>query len=146
MHTWLNGKKPATNANGITERSKPVSSNAIVTPAQIEKRLYDLSKEIDDSHSELIEVESHYNSDKANYEIAMARSRMLYSMKSSPTGKNYTVQQVDAMALLENEELHIKVAMAEAQVKAARANAGRVKIQVEIARSIGTSVRASMEV
>ena len=121
-------------------------SNEIFTPAKIEKRLYDLSKEIDDSHSELIEVESHYHSYKAHYEIAMAKSRMSYSMKSSPTGKNYTVQQVEALALIDNEELHLRVAMAEAQVKGARANAGRVKTQVEIARSMGTSVRASMEV
>lgn len=120
-------------------------SNTVVTPAQIEKRLYDLSKEIDDSHSELVEVESHYTSFKAQYEIAMARSRMTYASKSSPTGKNYTVTERDDMALLENEELHLRVAMAEAQVKAARANATRIKTQVEIARSIGTSVRSSLE-
>jgi len=119
--------------------------NNVVTPAQIEKRLYDLSKEIDDSHSELVEVESHYHSHKAQYEIAVARSRMTYSTKSSPTGKNYTVQQVEALALIENEELHLRLAMTEAQVKAARANAARIKTQVEIARSIGTSVRSSME-
>jgi len=120
-------------------------NSAVVTPAQIEKRLYDLSKEIDESHSELVEVESHYNSYKAQYEIAIARSRMEFSMKSSPTGKNYTVSEREDMALLANEELHIRVAMAEAQVKAARANASRIKTQVEIARSIGTSVRSSME-
>jgi hypothetical protein len=121
-----------------------MSSN-IVTPAQIEKRLYDLSKEIDESHSELVEVESHYNSYKAQYEIAIAKSRMEFSMKSSPTGKNYTVSEREDMALLANEELHIRVAMAEAQVKAARANAARIKTQVEIARSIGTSVRSAIE-
>jgi hypothetical protein len=121
-------------------------TNAVVTPAQIEKRLYDLSKEIDESHSELVEIESHYNSYKAQYEIAIAKSRMEYSMKSSPTGKNYTVSEREDMALISNEELHIRVAMAEAQVKAARANAARIKVQVEIARSIGTSVRSSMEV
>jgi hypothetical protein len=121
-------------------------TNAVVTPAQIEKRLYDLSKEIDESHSELVEVESHYNSYKAQYEIAIAKSRMEYSMKSSSTGKNYTVSEREDMALISNEELHIRVAMAEAQVKAARANAARIKVQVEIARSIGTSVRSSMEV
>jgi hypothetical protein len=120
-------------------------SNTVVTPAQIEKRLYDLSKEIDESHSELVEVESHYNSFKAQYEIAMARTRMTYATKSAPTGKNYTVTERDDMALLENEELHLRVAMAEAQVKAARANATRIKTQVEIARSIGTSVRSSLE-
>lgn len=120
-------------------------SNTVVTPAQIEKRLYDLSKEIDESHSELVEVESHYNSFKAQYEIAMARTRMNYATKSAPTGKNYTIQERDDIALLENEELHLRVAMAEAQVKAARANATRIKTQVEIARSIGTSVRSSLE-
>jgi len=120
-------------------------NNTVVTPAQIEKRLYDLSKEIDESHSELVEVESHYNSFKAQYEIAMARTRMNYAIKSAPTGKNYTVQERDDIALLENEELHLRVAMAEAQVKAARANATRIKTQVEIARSIGTSVRSSLE-
>jgi hypothetical protein len=118
----------------------------IVTPAQIEKRLYDLSKEIDESHSELVEVESHYNSYKAHYEIAVAKSRMEFSTKSSPTGKNYTVSEREDMALIANEELHLRVAMAEAQVKAARANASRIKTQVEIARSIGTSVRSAMEV
>jgi hypothetical protein len=34
---------------------------------------------------------------------------------------------------------------AEATVKAARANAQRIRTQVDIARSIGTSVRASLE-
>lgn len=120
-------------------------SNTVVTPAQIEKRLYDLSKEIDESHSELVEVESHYSSFKAQYEVSMARSRMVHATKSSPTGKNYTVAERDDMALLENEDAHLRVAMAEAQVKAARANAMRIKVQVEIARSIGTSVRSAME-
>lgn len=129
-----------------TEKSAKQMSNTVVTPAQIEKRLYDLSKEIDESHSELVEIESHYNSWKAQYEIALAKSRMEYSMKSSPTGKNYTVSEREDMALLANEELHLRVASAEAQVKAARANAARIKTQVEIARSIGTSVRSSMEV
>ena len=128
-----------------TEKSAKPMSNNVVTPAQIEKRLYDLSKEIDESHSELVEIESHYNSWKAQYEIALARSRMIYSTKSSPGGKNYTVSEREDMALLENEELHLQLATAEAQVKAARANAARIKTQVEIARSIGTSVRSSME-
>jgi hypothetical protein len=41
--------------------------------------------------------------------------------------------------------LHMQIAIAEASVKAARANATRIKTQVEIARSIGTSVRTSMD-
>jgi len=120
-------------------------SNAVVTPAQVEQQLYNLSKEIDESTSKLIEIENQYNSYKAHYEIAMAKARMIYSTKSSPTGKNYTVSEREDMALIDNEKLHIQVAMAEAQVKAARANASRIKTKVEIARSIGTSVRSAME-
>lgn len=117
----------------------------VVTPAQIEKRLYDLSKEIDSSFNELVETESSYNAYKAQYEIAMAKSRMEYAAKSAPNGKNYTVVERDDLALLDNQDLHLKVAISEAQVKAARANATRIKTQVEIARSIGTSVRTSMD-
>ena len=117
----------------------------IVTPAQIEKRLYDLSKEIDDCHTELVDAEAAYNRIKSDYEIAMAKSRMIYASKSSATGKNYTVQERDDLALLENQALHTQIAFAEAAVKAARANANRIKTQVEIARSIGTSVRTSMD-
>jgi hypothetical protein len=47
--------------------------------------------------------------------------------------------------LIDNEKLHMQIGFAEASVKAARANASRIKIQVEIARSIGTSVRTSLD-
>jgi hypothetical protein len=117
----------------------------VVTPAQIEARLYSLSKEIDDSHAELIEAEAAYNRIKSEYEISMAKSRMIYATKSSATGKNYTVQERDDLALLDNEHLHMQIGFAEAAVKAARANANRIKTQVEIARSIGTSVRTSLD-
>jgi hypothetical protein len=75
----------------------------------------------------------------------MAKSRMNYASRTSATGKNYTVQERDDLALLDNESLHTQIGFAEAAVKAARANATRIKTQVEIARSIGTSVRTSMD-
>lgn len=120
-------------------------SNQIVTPAQIEARLKALSKEIDEVHVQLVDAERDYNTAKANYEIAMAFSRMTYASKSSPSGKNFTVQERDDLAILENRELHLQLAIDEAKVKAARANANRIKTQVEIARSIGTSVRTSLD-
>ena len=117
----------------------------IVTPAQIEARLYALSKEMDDAHEELAKAEADYNQAKSQYEISMAKSRMTYASKSSPTGKNYTVQERDDLALIDNEQLHMHIGITEAIVKAARANASRIKTQVEIARSIGTSVRTSLD-
>jgi hypothetical protein len=131
--------------NNMSDLSE-ITKSQVATPADVERRLIRLSKEIDEAHSELIEVESHYNSMKAQYEISMARSRMLYANKSSPAGKNYTVTERDDMALLDNEELHLKMATTEAQVKASRGNMVRIKTQVDITRSVGSSVRASFEI
>jgi len=119
--------------------------NNVVTPAQVEKRLYDLSKEIDDIQEHLSIVEKAYFETKASYEIELAKARMTYASKSSPTGKNYTVQEREDLALIDCEDLHFRLASMEATVRSCRANAMRVKTQVDIARSIGTSVRSSVE-
>lgn len=116
-----------------------------VTPQLIERRLRELSHEVDQAHDDLVNIETKYHELKAVYEIAMARVRITLSMKSAPNGKNYTAGERDALALIENAELHSQLATVEAQVKAARANTSRLKLQVDIARSIGTSVRTSME-
>lgn len=118
----------------------------IVTPAQIEARLYALSKEIDSAHEELVAAERDYHKAKADYELAMARSRMTYASKSSPSGKNYTVQEREDLALLENDALHFSVNLIEAKVKAARSNTARIRVQVDLTRSMSASVRTSMDV
>jgi outer membrane protein TolC len=113
-----------------------------LTPMQVEKRLLDLSKEIDEAHKDLIASEQVYHTAKAALEIAMARARMSVS---HPDMKLTSVQREDE-ALIRNAEQHMQLAMAEAQVKGARANANRIRTQVDIARSISVSVRASMEI
>jgi len=117
----------------------------IITPAMVEQKLRALSKEIDEAHKNLVEIESTYHASKANYEIEMARCRMKYATQSSPTGKNYTVGEREDQALLFCAPLHQDVAIFQAQVLAARANTNRLKMQVDIARSVGTSVRTSMD-
>ena len=119
--------------------------NNVVTPAQVEKRLYDLSKEIDDIQTHMSTVEKAYFETKASYEIELARARMTFASKSAPSGKNYTVQEREDLALIQCEDLHFRVASIEATVRSVRANAMRVKTQVDIARSIGTSVRSSID-
>ena len=59
---------------------------SVVTPMQVEARLKDLSKLIDEAHDDLVNTESLYQQHKADYEIAMARTRLELSQKSSPTG------------------------------------------------------------
>lgn len=113
-----------------------------VTPQQVEARLLELSKQIDESHDELSASESKYHVAKASYEISIARSRMINRANSGKV----SVSQVEDMALLDNAEQHMELAIAETQVKAARANVQRLRTQVDIARSISVSVRASMEI
>jgi hypothetical protein len=117
----------------------------IITPAMVEQKLRGLSKEVDEAHKNLVEVETIYHSIKAEYEIAMAKSRMTFATQSSPTGKNYTVGEREDMALIQNEELHKDLSIVQAKVLATRANTNRLKMQVDIIRSVGTSVRTSMD-
>jgi hypothetical protein len=119
---------------------------SVVTPEQVERRLKELSKLIDEAHDELVIAERDYHDRKAQYEIMMARSRMEFAIKSSPTGKNYTVGEREDMALIENWQAHQTIGVQEAIVKASRANVARLRVQVDIARSIGTSVRTGMDV
>ena len=112
-----------------------------LTPMQVEKRLVDLTKEVDEAHKDLVDAEKVYHTCKASLEIAMARSRMAVS---HPDFKLTSVQR-DDQALIDNANEHMQLALSEAQVKAARANANRIRTQVDIARSISVSVRASME-
>lgn len=113
-----------------------------VTPMQVEKRLTDLSKEIDEAHKDLVTAEHAYHTAKATFELFMARARMSVS---HPDMKLTGVQREDE-ALIQNAEQYVDLAIAEAKVKAARANANRIRTQVDIARSVSVSVRSSMDI
>ena len=112
----------------------------MVTPQAIENRLAILSKEIDEAHDYLEQAEHAYHKAKASYEIEMAHCRMKLSTEKM------RVQDVQDTALIYCAEHYKALNVAEATVKAARANATRIRTQVDIARSIGTSVRASLEI
>lgn len=114
----------------------------VVTPQMIEARLRQLSHEIDKSHDDLVKAENAYYGVKAEYELALAQARL----RLATSGTKMTVQDKADMALVQCEALHTQMAVAEAMVRAARANAQRIRTQVDIARSVGTSVRTSMEV
>lgn len=112
----------------------------MVTPQSIENRLVTLSKEVDDAHQFLDEAEHAYHKAKSDYEVAMAGSRLSFG------NQGLRVQDIQDIALRDNAHLYRKLNEAEAMAKAARANATRLRTQVDIARSIGTSVRASLEI
>ena len=111
------------------------------TPAEVEARLIALSKEIDEAHIDLIEAENEFHIATAQYEVAMAKSRI----KNSHIDMKMTAPVREAQCLIDNELLHNRVALAEAQVKASRANSSRLRVQVDITRSVSSSIKASME-
>ena len=112
-----------------------------ITPVRIENRLYELSKEIDAVHEQLSKAEMDYHKAKTAFELAIARARI----ETGTTNQKMRVQDVADNALLQCADEFNNLQITDAMVKAARANAQRVRTQVDIARSIGTSVRASME-
>jgi len=110
----------------------------MITPQKVEARLYELSKEIEQCHEDLVNAENSYHTSKAKYEIAMARSRInLAEAKLTAQGREDT-------ALLENQSLHLDLAGIEARVKSTRALANKLRTQVDIARTISVSVRTEM--
>jgi hypothetical protein len=113
----------------------------MITPEKVETRLYELSKEIDTAHDDLVTAEKAYHINKAQFEINIARARLHVGTNNM----KMRVGDVADKALELVEQDFMNLAIAEAQVKSARANSNRVRTQVDIARSIGTSVRASMD-
>lgn len=112
----------------------------MITPLKIQERLFSLSNQIDHCHEDLVQAESEYHIGKANYEIAMAKSRIgLAEAKLTAQGREDT-------ALVENQDAHMKLAHTEAKVKATRALANKLKTQVDITRSMSVSVNNEMSV
>ena len=112
-----------------------------VTPEQVESRLLALSEEVDHAHKELSDAEMAYHKSKTAFELEMAKMRLAIGQSN----QKLKVGQIEDEALWRNEKQWTELQIAEALVKAARSNTNRVRTQVDIARSVGTSVRASME-
>ena len=91
-------------------------------------------------------AEEQYTSVKAQFEIAMAKSRIALATEVGANNKLLTATEKEDKALIANENLHLIISSAEILVKASRANVTNLKTQVDIARSIGSSVRSALEI
>ena len=118
----------------------------VVTPMQVEARLRELGRELDQAHVDLVNAEKVYFSSKGEYEVGVAAARLRVGQRFADKGIKGTVQEREDLALIETADLLKAHYTAEAIVKAARANVARLRVQIDIARSVGTSVRSSMEV
>ena len=117
----------------------------VVTPMQVDRRLIELGRELDESHTHMVEAEQTFMSAKTGYEIAIAEARMRTRQRYIERGVKVTVGEIEDEALIATKIELTALNTSEALVKAARANNNRIRTQIDIARSIGASVRASMD-
>jgi len=112
------------------------------TPSDIEDRFDELSKQMDEAVADLEDAENDYHVCKANFEIDIARERL--NLLRTP-GVKMTVGEREDEALTRCEDQRRSLGAAEARVRAARANIGRINVQVDLARSMSTSIRTSID-
>lgn len=117
----------------------------VITPAQVEQKLVQLSREYDEAHAQLENAEMQYADAKSMYEIDIARARMAIGQRALEAGRKVTVQEKEDEALIQCAYVYTAHNTAEALVRAARANATRLRTQIDIARSVGTAVRAALD-
>ena len=117
----------------------------VTTPMAIERRLKQLGVELDEANQQLADAELNYMTSKATYEVHSAAERMNIKRRASEAGLKVTIAEVEDEAILACQDDMANYYTSEAIVRAARSNISRVKTQVDIARSIGTSVRVSMD-
>lgn len=118
---------------------------AAPTPVQIESRLVELGRDLDSAFKELADTERGYYSAKGEYEVAFAKAKLTIRSKFASSNSKITVAEVEDSATIQVQDLLIALYTSEALVKTARANSSRVRTQIEIARSVSASVRASLD-
>lgn len=111
----------------------------------VESRLVALGRELDTAHRDLVSGEHAYYAAKSTYEVAVAKVRLAIGADHAASGVRSTVQEREDRALLAVADQATTLATAEAVVRAARANVARIRTHIDIARSLGTSVRAALD-
>ena len=117
-----------------------------ILPMHVDRRLITLSKELDTATTWLMGAEKGFMAAKTAHDLAAATSRMRIKQRMIENGEKPTVQEVEDRALIAIREELTELNACEGIVKAARANSARLRVQIDIARSVGASVRAAMDV
>jgi hypothetical protein len=118
---------------------------SVFTPADVEAKLVALSREYDSAHKDLDNAETAYANAKSLWEINSARTRLRLRGRALEAGKKLTVQEVEDEATVACADELTALNAADALIRAARANAVRIRTQIDVARSVGTAVRAALD-
>lgn len=92
------------------------------------------------------EKQKEYAEKEHTLKVAMAKSRVaLSSVKNPDTGKNYTEQQKEDEALIDNEQLSFAVAVLGAVIEVGKGKLSVLRTQAELVRSEQASARVGYE-
>jgi len=114
------------------------------TPMEVEAQLKRLYGEIGEATEALKNAEAVYYAAKHEYEVGVAAARMSEGARAASKGVRLTVQEKEDAALLATADLLKRLYTADALQRACKANINRINTQTDIARSVGTSVRTSI--
>lgn len=117
----------------------------MITPANVEARLLELSGQVAEAYEWLRQVDANYGKLKATYEIEFARAYLATADQYGPTGKPLTVADREKTAIVATENLRFDLAAEETKAKAARSRVDELRVLTDIARSVSASVRLSIE-
>lgn len=115
-----------------------------VTPVMVEQYMLKLQKENAEAYRMLRDAEFEFAKAHAALTVGTAKARLL-ARRTAGFDKTWLADDRVAYIVDQTEDLIQAEAFAEAQVKAARAHMQKIRTEVDLIRSIGTSVRVSME-
>lgn len=113
-----------------------------VTPEQVESRLRELSREVDEAHSKLENADKQLVEAEYNFKMGMAEARL----RISHSDQKMRVGEIEDRAIIVNKDAYNAYLSSQQIVRAAKSNSDRVDTQVQIAQSVGASVRASLHI
>lgn len=112
-----------------------------VNPAQVEQQMLQLLKDNRAAYDELRMCEAEFEKRSSDWEIHKARAYLA----TFASEEKWTEARRSAYAVSKCEDARLLLGAATARVKAARAKVAAIKVEVDLVRSVGTSVRSSLE-
>lgn len=115
------------------------------TPARVEKNLMDLYFESDRLTQEIKKADSAWVEKDHLAKVAAAQSRLEIKARAIELGVKLTVQEIEDQSFIRVRDQLLAAATAESELRVIRAQIRSNENKVGIMRSVGTSVRSSIE-
>lgn len=117
----------------------------MTTPAGVEKNLMDLYYESERLTQEIKKADNAWMEKDHLAKVAAARARLEIKARANEMGVKLTVQDIEDQAFMKVRYEVLEASIAESELRVIRAQIRSNENKVGIMRSVGTSVRTSME-